>query len=428
MESNEEQQAGGAAPISRRIFLAGVAAVAAAQSISVAAVSQAETDDAAQQDDHHKGGGKLLAYVGTYTPNGQGIYKFRVDEASGALTQIKVFPSTTNPSWLAFDPGHKFLYAGNEVANFNGTTTGSVSAYAVNQTNGDLTLLNTVTSGGAGPAHVSVDPSSKFVLVANYGGGNVAVLPIQANGSLSNPTDVKADNSACSPPCAVGPTHAQKAPPGSFAISGHDAPHAHMIQTDPAGNFVLVNDLGLDLTQVWRFDRVNGKLLDPKNVPSSPGAGPRHFAFHPNGRFFYSLNEEASTIAFMRYDASSGTLTPVQELSTLPPEFVGTNFTSEILVSRNGKFVYAANRLHDTIAVLAVGGDGELTLLDETWTRADYPRNFNIEPNERFMYVCNHRGDSITTFRLTGNGGKVTFTGMYTPVGSPAVIIFHRIP
>jgi 6-phosphogluconolactonase len=424
MEPNEAQQPGGAAaPISRRIFLAGVAAVAAAQSVSLASVSQAETEDA----DHQKGGGELLAYVGTYTPNGQGIYLFSVDPDSGALKQLKVFPSTTNPSWLAFDPGHKFLYAGNEIANFNGTTSGSVSAYAVNQTNGDLTLLNTVSSEGAGPAHVSVDPSSKFVLVANYGGGNVAVLPIHPDGSLGNATDVKSDTSACSPPCAVGPIHAHNAPPGSFAISGHDAPHAHMIQTDPAGNFVFVNDLGLDLTQVWKFDRVNGKLSDPKSVPSSPGAGPRHFAFHPNGRFFYSLNEEASTLAFMTYNASTGTLTPVQELSTLPKAFVGTNFTSEVLVSQDGKFVYAANRLHDTIAVFSVGGSGALTLLDETWTRGDYPRNFNIEPSGRFMYVCNHRGDSITTFQLMGNGSKVTFTGMYTAVGSPAVIVFHRI-
>jgi 6-phosphogluconolactonase (cycloisomerase 2 family) len=132
-------------------------------------------------------------------------------------------------------------------------------------------------------------------------------------------------------------------------------------------------------------------------------------------------------MAFMTYDASTGTLTPVQEISTLPAAFVGTNFTSEVVVARNGRFVYAANRLHDTIAVLSVASDGRLTLLDETWTRGDYPRNFNIEPSGRFMYVCNHRGDSITTFRLTGNGGKVTFTGMYTPVGSPAVIIFHRI-
>jgi len=427
MESKEAQQPDGAAtPVSRRTFLAGVAAVAAAQSVSLASVSRAETEDHNHQGGRENGG-ELLAYVGTYTPNGQGIHLFRVDPASGALTPIKVFPSTVNPSWLAFDPGHKFLYAGNEIANFNGTTTGSVSAYAVNQTTGDLTLLNTVTSGGAGPAHVSVDPSSKFVFVANYGGGNVAVLPINPDGSLGNPTDVKADNSACSPACPVGPIHAQKAPPGSFAISGHDAPHAHMIQTDPAGNFVIVNDLGLDLTQVWKLDRVNSKLTDPKNVPSSPGAGPRHFAFHPTGRFFYSLNEEASTLAFMTYDASTGTLTPAQELSTLPAAFVGTNFTSEVLVSRDGRFVYAANRLHDTIAVFAVGSSGALTRLDETWTRGDYPRNFNIEPSGKFMYVCNHRGDSITTFRLTGNGSKVTFTGMYTAVGSPAVIVFHRI-
>src|SRR6266511_1696044 len=231
MESKEAQQPDGAAtPVSRRTFLAGVAAVAAAQSVSLASVSRAETEDHNHQGGHENGGG-LLAYVGTYTPNGQGIHLFGGDQGSGALTPIKVFPSTVNPSWLAFDPGHKFLYAGNEIANFNGTTTGSVSAYAVNQTTGDLTLLNTVTSGGAGPAHVSVDPSSKFAFVANYGGGNVAVLPINPDGSLGNPTDVKADNSACSPACPVGPIHAQKAPPG---------------------NFVIVNDLGLDLTQVWK--------------------------------------------------------------------------------------------------------------------------------------------------------------------------------
>jgi 6-phosphogluconolactonase (cycloisomerase 2 family) len=423
MEPNEAPQfAGAGSPISRRIFLTGVAALAAVQSVSLASATQAQTEDQGRD-----ARGDVLAYVGTYTPNGQGIYRFRVNLDTGALTDQKVFPSTTNPSWLAFDPSHKFLYAANEIANFNGTTTGSVTAYAVDHSTGDLTLLNTVSSQGSGPAHLSVDPSSKFVLVANYGGGNVAILPIQADGSLGNATDVKADTSACSPACAVGPRHAAKAPPGSFAISGHDAPHAHMIQTDPAGHFVFVNDLGLDLTHVWTFDRVTGKLSNPKTVPSSPGAGPRHFAFHPNGRFFYSLNEEASTLAFMTYAASTGTLAPVQEISTLPSAFVGTNFTSEVLVSADGKFVYAANRLHDTIAVFAVGPSGELARIDETWTRGDYPRNFNIEPTGKFMYVCNHRGDSITTFRLNGDGKKVTFTGMYTAVGSPAVIIFHRL-
>jgi 6-phosphogluconolactonase (cycloisomerase 2 family) len=420
MESNDIQQRGGSAgAVARRVVLAGAAAVAAARSVPVSAQSTGDGEGRPRR-------GATLAYVGTYTPNGQGIHLFRVDAATGALTPIKVFPSTTNPSWIALDPQQKFLYAANEIANFNGTTAGSVSAYAVDRSNGDLTLLNTVSSQGAGPAHLSVTPSGKFVLVANYGGGSVAVLPVHPDGSLGNATDVKRDADACSPACAVGPTHAQKAPPGSFAVSGHDAPHAHMVQTDPAGNFAVVNDLGLDLTIIWKLDGVNGKLSAPKTVASSPGAGPRHFAFHPNGRYFYSLNEEASTLAFLTYDAGSGSLSPVQELSTLPPAFVGTDFTSEVRVSDDGRFVYAANRLHDTVATFAVGPTGALTRLGEEWTRADYPRSFTIEPSGKFLYVCNHRGDSITTFRLEGDGRELTFTGQYTPVGSPAVITFLR--
>jgi 6-phosphogluconolactonase len=433
--SDADDRDRGSGPLSRRFLLAGAAAAAAISTLPVSAEDDRDRGDDRgddrdddRDDDRGRGGaGTTLAYVGTYTPNGQGIHRFKVDPTSGALTQEKVFPSSVNPAWIAFGPGKRFLYSANEVANFNGTTTGSVSAYAVNRANGDLTLLNTVTSGGAGPAHLSVDPLGKFVFVANYGGGNVAVLPILANGSLGGPTDVKADNSACSPACPVGPTHAANAPPGSFAISGHDAPHAHMIEADPAGNYVIVNDLGLDLTQVWKLDRANGKLTDPKNVASSPGAGPRHFAFHPNGRWFYSLNEEASTLAFMIYDAATGTLTPVQEISTLPAAFVGTNFTSEVAVSRNGRFVYAANRLHDTIAVFAIGPNGRVRLLGEEWTRGDYPRSFGIEPTGRFMYVCNHRGDSVVTLRIDGGGGDLRFTGQYTAVGSPAVITFLRI-
>jgi 6-phosphogluconolactonase len=383
--------------------------------------------------------GIVLAYVGTYTPNGQGIHRFQVDLTTGALTQPKIFPSTTNPSWIAFDPTHNFLYAGNEISNFSGTTTGSVTAYSVNQSNGDLTALNTVTSGGSGPAHLSVDPLGKFVFVANYGGGNVAVIPIQANGSLANPTDVVNDTTACSPACALGPTHAAKAPPGSFAISGHDAPHAHMIQADPAGNYVIANDLGLDLTIVWKLDRTTGKLTNHQKVPSSAGAGPRHFAFHPNGRWFYSINEEASTLTFMTYDAATGTLTPQTEISTLPRAFVGTNFTSEVIVSRDGRFVYGCNRLHDTVAIFAVDGSGRPALIGEEWTRGDYPRNCNIDPTGNYLYACNHRGDSVTIFRINDSGrnddgkhddghhGHLRFTGQYVPVGSPAVITFLTI-
>lgn len=368
--------------------------------------------------------GSILAYVGTYTPNGQGIHIFSMNLLTGVLTPVSISPSSTNPSWLAFGPGKKFLYAVNEIANFNGGTTGSVSAFSVDATSGALTLLNTVSSGGAGPAHCSVDPSGKYVLAANYGGGNVAVLPILANGSLGNATDVKDDTSACSPACPVGPTKAQKAPPGSFAISGHDAPHAHMIQTDPAGNYVIVNDLGLDKTIVWKFDRTHGTLSDPKTVSSSPGAGPRHFVFHPNGRFFYSLNEEASTLAFMTYDAATGTLHPIEEISTLPAGFKGTDFTSEVVASHDGRFLYVCNRLHNSVAVFATDGTGGPRLLGEFWTRADYPRNCNIDPTGRFLYVCHNRSDNVTTFRI-GEDGGLAFTGQYVAVGSPAVIVFR---
>lgn len=348
---------------------------------------------------------------------------FQMNPSTGDLTQIKVFPTNTNPSWLAFDPEGKYLFAANEISNFNGTTTGSVTGYAVNRTNGDLTAINTVSSRGAGPAHLSVDPSGKYVLVANYGGGNCAVLPILAGGLLGPATDVKMDADACTPACAVGPTHAEKAPPGSFAISGHDAPHAHMIQTDPAGNFVIVNDLGLDRTIIYKFDKVNGKLLDPKTVPSSLGAGPRHFAFHPNKRWFYSLNEEASTLSFMRYDGNGG-LTPVSEVTTLPRGFTGTNFTSEVVISADGRSLYACNRLHNSVALFDIDGSGEPELVGETWTRADYPRNCNIDPTGNFMFVCHNRNDSITSFRINRGNGRLSFTGQYVPVGSPAVIVF----
>jgi 6-phosphogluconolactonase len=408
--------------VTRRDLLTGAVAGAAAFAASRSAVGLAQ-------------GGKAtsLAYVGCYTPNGQGIYLFRV-EADGTLTQLKVFMtpnpsptsvSATNPSWIAFDPARTHLYVANEISNFNGTTTGAVSAFSVNQADGELTFLNTVSSEGGGPAHLSVDPSGKYVLVANYGGGNCAVLPILLDGSLGPATDIQADANACTPgPCPVGPTRAAKAPPGSFAISGHNAPHAHMIETDPAGNYVIAADLGLDIVIVWRFDRTTGRLLTPRTVPTSAGAGPRHFAFHPNGVWFYLLNEEASTLAFMRYDSSTGSLQPVDEISTLPSGFVGTNFTSEIMVSPSGFFIYAANRLHDTIAIFSIERDGRPELVGEAWTGGDYPRSFNIDPSGRYMYVCNQRSDAITTFKLDEHGRHLRFAGRYTPVGSPASIVF----
>ena len=350
-----------------------------------------------------KPAGSVLAYVGTYTPNGQGIYLFSLDLATGVLTQIKVAATVPSPSWIAIHPNGKYLYAVNEISNFNGTTSGSVTAFSINRANGDLTLLNVVSSQGGGPAHLSVDPLGAFVYVANYGGGSFAVLPILANGSLADAIFVQKDTGS------VGPTKATNAPPGSFAISGHDAPHAHMIQSDLTGTFVFGADLGQDRIYSWRVNRAGVPPLSPNNPPFisvPPGDGPRHFAFHPNGLFFYSLQEEASTLLFYTYDAANGTLTEQQMLSTLPPDFAGTDFTSEVRVAQDGKFVYAANRLHDTISFFKVQASGQLTLVGEASTLGDYPRSFTIDPTGHFLVSCNQRSDALTTFRIRGGSDE----------------------
>ncbi len=408
--SLQNHLSGGGFP--RRSFLKGAALLAAGGSAPVLAD---------EKDDDNPSRAPILAYVGAYTPNGQGIYLFSLNPATGVLTQVKVAAAIPSPSWLAIDPLGKYLYAVNEISNFNGTTSGSVTSLSINRVTGDLTLLNVVSSQGAGPAHLSVDPLGKFVFVANYGGGSIAVLPILANGSLANATDVKVDAGS------VGPTHATNAPPGSFAISGHEAPHAHMIEADHTGKFVLHTDLAQDRIYTWLLNRSAG-TLSPAATPFvsvPPGDGPRHFAFHPNGAWLYSLQEEASTLIFYTYTPSTGALAPQQMLSTLPPGFAGTNFTSEVRVSANGKFVYAANRLHDTIAVFRVDkSTGRLTRVGETSTLGDYPRSFTIDPTGRFLFSCNQRSDVITGFRVEEDVGDLEFTGRYTPVGSAACIVF----
>jgi 6-phosphogluconolactonase (cycloisomerase 2 family) len=365
----------------------------------------------------------ILAYVGSYSSpqgpegshgNGQGIYLFQMNPATGALSPREVFPNGANPSWLAFDPSRTHLYAANETAE------GSVGAYSIDRANGRLTPLNTVSSHGAGPAHLSVHPSGKYVLVANYAGGTVAVLPILPHGELGPATDVQHDQGP------VGPAHAANAPPGSFAISGHDSVHAHMIQADPSGRFVLAADLGLDRILIWKFDAARGALSpnDPPWVALPPGDGPRHFAFHPNGRWLYSLQEEASTLVTFDYDAARGKLKTKQTVSSLPKGFAGTNYPSEVRVSADARFVYAANRLHDSIAWFSIGDAGGLTFAGEQWTRGDYPRSFGIDPTGGFLYTCNQRSDAIACFRVNRKTGALTFTGQYTPVGTPAIIIF----
>ena len=379
--------------------------------------------------------GRLLAYVGTFSSplkdvlptqvdlppgNGRGIHVFEVDRSTGVLSPTGIYDLGTSPSCLALNASQTRLYSANETDRVGEGKEGTVSAFAVNQPDGQLELLNTVRSGGAGPTYVSVHPSGKFLLVANYFGGSVAVLPILEDGRLGAATDIKNDAGQ------IGPTRATNAPPGSFAFSGHDRTHAHMIQADPGGRFVLHADLGLDKLFVWRFDQQTGQLIahDPPAVALPPGDGPRHFHFHPKGRWLYSIQEESSTIVLFDYEAAHGRLTARQTISTLPPGFAGSNFCSEILVSADGRFVYAGNRLHDSVGIFSVGQAGDLTYLGEEWTRGNYPRSFNFDPSGQFFYCCNQRADNVTAFRVDRETGRLHFTGHYAAVGNPSIIVF----
>jgi 6-phosphogluconolactonase len=380
------------------------------------------------------GSGKILAYVGTYSSpidggagNGKGIYLFEMELASGELTLVKLAAEARNASWLAVDPTGRYLYSVNEIVDFggasgstSGSATGSVSAYRIDRSNGDLTLLNVVSSEGAGPAHLSVDATGKYVFVANYAGGSIAVLPIHGDGSLGRASFVHRDTGS------VGRTTPTNAPPGSFAFSGHDKPHAHMIQAAPGNRFVVQTDLGQDRIYVHRFDAETGKL-EPSAYPFTTlpdGDGPRHFAFHGNGRWMYSLQEEASNVVFFLFDAESGKLSAQQTISILPPGFKGSSFASEILVSADGRFVYAVNRLHNSVAVLGIGSDGRLAYLGEASTLGDYPRHIGIDPKGNYLYACNQRNDSIASFRIDRKTGLLSATGAYTAVGSPAFLLF----
>jgi 6-phosphogluconolactonase (cycloisomerase 2 family) len=375
-------------------------------------------------------GRKVLAYVGTYSSpegpegskgNGQGIHVFEQDPSTGALRPREVIASGVNPSCLAPDASWTHLYSANETATYEGEASGSVSAYSVDRESGHLSLLNTVSSRGAGATYVSVHPSGKHIFVANYHGGTFAVLPVLDGGRLGPASDVKHQTGP------VGPAQASSAPKGSFAISGHERTHGHMILSDAAGRFVIGADLGADRLFVWRYDAVHGTLTanDPASVALPPGDGPRHFAFHPNGRWLYSLQEEGSTLVAFDYDASKGTLSAQQTVSSLPEGFAGTSFTSEVMASADGRFLYAANRLHDSIAWFSIDGSGRLRFVGEAWTRGDYPRSFNIDPAGNFLYSCNQRSDAVVAFRVNRETGELKFTGAYTGVGTPSIIVFR---
>jgi 6-phosphogluconolactonase len=395
--------------ITRRDFIAGAAAAVAIPYAGSSALAAGAP-------------GFFYAFVGTYTPNGGGIYLFRVERATAALMQLQVVDDIRNPSWLAVNPAQSRLYAISEIDNYQGSHNGAVATYAIDAASMQLTRLGAVSSAGTSPAHVSVHPSGKFVFVANYGGGNVAVFPVAADGTLGEASDVRP---------SVGPRHHARAiddPPGQFAVSDHDSPHVHMVASDPGGQFVIANDAGLDLTLIWKLDAQAGRLL-PAEAPvliAPSGSAPRHFAFHPNGKFFYNLYEHDAKVAVYDYDPAHGAMRLKQSISTLPPHFAGSSLASEILVSPNGRFLYVGNRLHSTVAIFAIADDGQLRIINEVWTHADSPRSVAIDPDGELLFSCNQKSDSITSFRVNAATGALAFTGRYEPVGSPTVMVMLK--
>ncbi len=401
--------------LSRRALLKGSAALAVTSSMRTRAQVQSRSGE---QKSHN------FAYVGTYSGaagNGPGIFLFEMTPANGALVPIKVVSQSSSPTWISLNPQQTHFYSADGA-------TGSVSSFAIDRSNGNLTLLNSVSSEGARPAYLSVEPSGKFVLVANYGAGSVAVLPILPNGSLGPATDVHVDNGA------IGPKKATDAPDGSFFSSAHDRPRPHFIQAAPGKlqsdggkRLVLQTDLGQDRIYIYNLDLESGKLAPAaaSSFVSLPaGDGPRHLAFHPNGQWVYSVQEAASTLVFFKLDAQAGSLAPQQTISTLPERFAGTNAASEVLISPGGRFLYAANRGHNSLVAFSIGHDGRLSHVSDTASQGDFPRSISMDPTGRFLYSCNHLGDNITCFRVNRKTGELAFTGQYTPLGSPACMLF----
>ncbi len=354
--------------------------------------------------------GEFIAFVGTYTgAKSKGIYAFHLD-AKGGLMPLGLAAQSVSPTFLAVHPNQRFLYAANEVGNFRGQKSGAVTAFAINPRTGKLALLNQQSSGGGGPCHLAVDNTGKWLLVANYGGGSIAALPIKADGTLGEAVTFIQHTGS------------------SVDKKRQEGPHAHFITTDPANRFALTCDLGLDKVLVYKFDPAKGSLApnDPPAAAIKPGSGPRHLAFHPNGKLAYVINEMASTLTAFTYDGERGELKEVQTVSTLPADFKGSSTTAEVEVHPSGKFVYGSNRGHDSIAVFSIDeSTGKLTYVEHQSTQGKTPRHFAIAPGGAWMLAENQGSDSIVVFRIDAESGRLTRTGpMVEGVGAPVCVKF----
>lgn len=352
---------------------------------------------------------ELTVYVGTYTTGrSEGIYICRLDLSTGKLKQIDVAKGVANPSFLTVDPQTRFLYAVNEVKEFEGKASGAVSAFSIDHATGALKFINQQSSGGGGPCHLSLDGTGKFLLVANYDAGSFEVLPIR-QGALGAPVDfIQHRGSSVNPKRQAGP-------------------HAHCVVTDKNNRRVFVTDLGLDKIMIYEFDSRTGKLT-PNQKPwlkTKPGAGPRHFAFHRNGRWAYVINEIDSTMSTLAYDAATGELRETQTISTLPASFGGKSSGAELQVAPSGKFLYGSNRGDDSIVVFSIDQtSGKLGLVDHTSTQGKVPRNFAIEPAGRWLLAANQNSDSVVSFAIDPGSGKLSPTGHSVEIPVPVCVAF----
>ena len=357
-------------------------------------------------------GDRLWVYLGTYTRSGvsKGIYLSQLDLKTGQLTAPALVAETTNPSFLAVHPSRPRLYAVGEMASMGAKKTGAVSAFAIEPKTGKLTLLNQQSSQGAGPCHVSLDADGCHALVANYGGGSVACLPIQTDGRLGEATGFV--------------QHA-----GSSVSPRQKGPHAHSIQMGPGNRCAFAPDLGLDKVLIYKLNQASGKLTpnDPPAGITPSGAGPRHFDFHPSGRFAYAVNELNSSVTVFAYQADRCALDAVQNISTLPTDFQGSNTCADIHVHPSGRFVYASNRGHNSIAVFAVdAASGKLTAAGSQSTRGKTPRNFGLDPAGKFLLAANQDSSDIAVFRVDAVSGQLAPVGDVVAAPMPVCVKIIR--
>jgi 6-phosphogluconolactonase len=349
-----------------------------------------------------------IVYVGTYTgETSRGIYAFRFDDSSGGLTPLGLAAETPSPSFLTSSANGRVVFAVNELQSFRGAASGSVTSFAVDPVTEKLTEISIQPTRGAGPCHLALDQTGRYLAVANYGGGDFALFPVGADGRLQPATSVvRGDESQAGPSTAAGRL-------------------GHMVGFDAHNRFMLAADKGLDQVLVYRFDASKG-ILAPNRPPSAAlpiGSGPRHFAFHPNGKWLFAISELAATITTFEWDQASGRLTAGGSVSTRPAG-VTTGTTAEIAVHPSGRFVYGSNRGHDSIAVFRVDGGGALTLVQYESTRGKTPRHFAIDPAGRWLIAANQESGTLAVFRIDPNTGRLSPVGPLTSVGSPVNILF----